>query len=580
MIFASVAQAFLALGKESSRTAMTETLAALLQEATPREAQLISYLTLGSLDASYKGLQFNMAEKSMLKVIAQIQDVDLADYTALVKQKGDIGQVMMEGSWKYQDRGLSLDEVYKHLEKVIAISGTGSQEEKGVLLIELLTQLDAVSASFITRIVIGTMRLGFSDMTLLDALSWMVKGDKSLKKTLEQAYNMCADIGRIAYILKDEGIEAVAAMQPTLGIPIRLAAAERADSPRAIIEKLGPCMAQPKLDGFRLQIHIKREGSTVSMWFFSRNLLDMSPMFPDLKKALEPVKATTLIVEGEAIVYDEETERFLPFQETVKRKRKHGIEEVAESLPLRLYLFDILYLNGQPVLDLGHEQRRGLLMNLFGVYPNETVQVIAEKLCTTPKELGDYFNEQITQGLEGLVVKRPDAAYQAGKRNFNWIKLKRHQEGELTDTLDAVILGYYSGKGKRGSFGIGAFLVGVYNEDKDVYETIAKVGTGLTDAEWVELKTRCDALTVSQKPSNVICAPELKPDVWVAPELVAVILADEITQSPTHTAGQTEAIPGLALRFPRFMGYAVDKKPEQATSVKECRRLYELQFKG
>ena len=316
------------------------------------------------------------------------------------------------------------------------------------------------------------------------------------------------------------------------------------------------------------------------MWFFSRNLLDMSPMFPDLKKALEPVKATTLIVEGEAIVYDEETERFLPFQETVKRKRKHGIEEVAESLPLRLYLFDILYLNGQPVLDLGHEQRRGLLMNLFGVYPNETVQVIAEKLCTTPKELGDYFNEQITQGLEGLVVKRPDAAYQAGKRNFNWIKLKRHQEGELTDTLDAVILGYYAGKGKRGSFGIGAFLVGVYNEEKDLFETIAKVGTGLTDAEWVELKKRCDPLKVHQKPANVICAPELKPDVWVAPELVAVILADEITQSPTHTAGQTETVPGLALRFPRFMGYAVDKKPEQATSVKECRRLYELQFRG
>lgn len=316
------------------------------------------------------------------------------------------------------------------------------------------------------------------------------------------------------------------------------------------------------------------------MWFFSRNLLDMSPMFPDLTKALESVQATTLIVEGEAIVYDEETERFLPFQETVKRKRKHGIEEIAESLPLRLYLFDILYLNGQPVIDLGHEQRRALLINLFGKYSHETVQVIQEKVCHTVQELSNYFNEQITQGLEGLVVKRPDAAYQAGKRNFNWIKLKRHHEGELSDTLDAVILGYYSGRGKRGSFGIGAFLVGVYNDEKECYETIAKVGTGLTDVEWLDLKNRCDAYRVHEKPLHVKCASELTPDVWVAPHLVAVILADEITQSPLHTAGSTETTLGLALRFPRFMGFAHDKSSEQATTVKECRRLFELQFKG
>ena len=169
---------------------------------------------------------------------------------------------MIEGAWKYEDQGLTLEEVYRHLEKVIAISGTGSQEEKGALLIELLTQLNAVSASFITRIVIGTMRLGFSDMTLLDALSWMVTGDKSLKKTLEQAYNMCADIGLIAYVLKDEGIEAVAAMQPTLGIPIRLAAAERADSPRAIIEKLGPVWHSRNSMGFAYRFILRERDLT------------------------------------------------------------------------------------------------------------------------------------------------------------------------------------------------------------------------------------------------------------------------------------------------------------------------------
>lgn len=580
MTFAHVAQVFLALEKEPSRTAMTELLARLLKEATPEEAQKICYLTLGGLAAPYKGYQFNLAEKSMVKVLAHMQGVDAAEFAKLVKAKGDIGQVILESDWGREDSGLSLQEVYTRLEKVRAISGTGSQEEKAAALIELLQHVDAVSGSFIARIVIGTMRLGFSDMTLLDALSWMVTGDKSLKKKLEHGYNMSADIGLIASILKKDGIGAVEALQPTLGIPIRLAAAERADSPGEIMERLGPCVAQPKLDGFRLQIHIKKAAARPQMWFFSRNLLDMSPMFPDLQKALESVNVSSLIVEGEAIVYDEETERFLPFQETVKRKRKHGIEEVAESLPLRLYLFDILYLNGRTVIELGHEQRRALLINLFGQNAHETVQVIAEKLCHTAKELSDYFNEQITTGLEGLVVKRPDAAYQAGKRNFNWIKLKRHQEGELTDTLDTAILGYYAGRGKRGAFGIGAFLVGVYNEDKDCFETIAKVGTGLTDEEWLDLKKRCDSRKSIHKPSNVLCASELQPDVWVTPELVAIILADEITQSPMHTAGQTDALPGLALRFPRFMGFALDKKPEQATTVNECRRLYEIQFKG
>ena len=580
MTFASVAQAFLAIGKEPSRTAMTELLAALLKDTTAREAQMISYLTLGKLRAPYQGNKFNFAEKSMIKVVAEILNEDPEDYKKLVKKTGDIGLAVQEGDWPFSGTDLTVEQVYTRLEQLMAISGTGAQEEKGTALKELLAQFDATSASFIIKIVIGSMRLGFSDMTLLDALSWMEVGDKSLKKTLENAYNMCADIGRIAYVLKSEGIEKIKAMMPTLGIPIRLAAAERSDGPKSIIDKLGPCVAQPKLDGFRLQIHVDKRGSHPKIWFFSRNLLNMSDMFPDLLKALEPVKATTLIVEGEAIVYDEETERFLPFQETVKRRRKHGIEEVAESLPLRLFLFDILYLNGEPVLDEGHEQRRALLLNLFGKYPNETVQVIGEKRCDTVKELADYFNEQITQGLEGLVVKRPDAPYQPGKRNFNWIKLKRHQEGELTDTLDCVILGYYAGKGKRARFGIGAFLVGIYNKEKDLYETIAKVGTGLTDIEWVDLKKRCDTYAVPHKLATVVCASDLTPDVWIEPVLVAVILADEITQSPMHTAGKTESTPGLALRFPRFMGYAHDKKPEQATSVKETRRLFELQFKN
>ena len=578
MKFSSVAQAFLALGTEPSRNTMTKVLAELYLEASPREAQIISYLVLGTLRAPYKGNQFNFAEKSMLKALSRLFDEDLISFSKRVKEKGDIGLTLRESQWQHKDEGLTVQEVYNFLENIMALAGTGSQEEKATAVIKLLSQVDSVSASYIAKIITDTMRMGLSDMTILDALSWMVTGNKSLRKSIENGYNMCADIGLIAFTLKDKGIEAVQALEPILGIPLRLAAAERADSPKEIIERLGICVAQPKLDGFRLQIHIDKRGKDPQIWFYSRNLLDMSFMFPDLHKALQDVQAQSLIIEGEAIVYDEATESFLPFQETVKRKRKHDIEEVAQELPLQLHLFDLVYLNGEPVLEQGHEDRRALLLKLFNNYPSSIIQVIQEVKCTTVQELTDYFNEQISHGLEGLVVKRPDAPYQPGKRNFNWIKLKRHEEGELTDTIDTVILGYYAGKGKRADFGIGAFLVGVYNKEKDQYETIAKVGTGLTDVEWVDIKKKCDSFKVSHKLSTVVCAPELEPDVWVTPALVVVILADEITQSPMHTAGKTESTYGLALRFPRFMGFSVDKKPDQATTVKECRRLFELQF--
>jgi len=243
-------------------------------------------------------------------------------------------------------------------------------------------------------------------------------------------------------------------------------------------------------------------------------------------------------------------------------------------------LFDLLYVDGQEYLTKTHAQRRKKLLSLFKNAPADTVQVIQEKKIKTAQELEDYFNQNIAAGLEGLVVKREDSVYQPGKRNFNWIKLKRQEEGHLEDTIDCVILGYYAGKGKRAAFGIGAFLVRVYNKKLDQFQTIAKIGTGLSDAEWKKLKKECDRIEVRNRPVNVVCPKELYPDVWTAPELVCIIRADEITLSPLHTAGKTEKDLGFALRFPRFMGARPDKSPEQATAVKEIKGLYKDQFGG
>lgn len=573
MKFSVVAAIFERIAQESSRLTMTQLLADLFGKANPKEAMIISYLSLGILRAPYRGSQFNMAEKSVAKVIADFLQKDVSEITKAAHQTGDLGSVLTAYGDK-QDTDKSLLAIYQQLEELEAISGAGSQEEKAQKLFSILESVDALSGQYIVRIVLGKLRLGFSDMTIIDALSWMLVGNKSLHERIEHAYNICADIGLIAYLLKEKGKEGLDEVSIVVGIPIRPAAAERLPTAQDIIDKLGPCVAQPKLDGFRLQVHVDNRKGQKKRWFYSRNLLDMSQMFPDIVKALDDLAVETVIAEGEAIVFDEQTQRFLPFQETVKRKRKHGVEEVAAELPIKLFMFDILYLNGESLLDKAHKTRRQLLLQVFHRNHDVMVSVIEERVLQNAHDLENYFLENIESGLEGLVVKKPEAHYQPGKRNFNWIKFKRQEKGELEDTIDCVVLGYYYGEGKRASFGIGAFLVGVYDKKHDRFETVAKIGTGLKDLEWQELKKKCDAIKIKEQPHDVICAKELVPDVWVVPQIVCIIRADEITRSPLHTAGKTKDELGLALRFPRFMGYRFDKTATEATTVDELKTLF------
>lgn len=609
MKFKDIANAFDEIEKTNSRLAMTHQLAHVLKKASPRDAQQFCYLSLGVLNPPYIGTQFAIAQKTMSKIVARVLGLTEEQIEKEMHATGDLGSVIDRSMWQEKE-SLTVNQVYEKLSVIEKISGTGSQEKKSSELESLLQMVDSVSAKYIVRIVLGTLRLGFSDMTLVDALSWMEVGDKSLRPVLEHAYNVCADIGLLAHTLKKEGPESIKSMKIHVGIPIRPAAAERLASAQAIIEKLGPCVVEPKLDGFRLQVHIDKTGYEPLIRFFSRNLIDMSAMFPEFVKACKNLPVRELIVDGEAIVYDPNTGTFVPFQETVKRRRKHGIEEMVSELPLQLNMFDIMYLDGESLLHKEQKSRRQLLKKLFTDYKEvhqaltrtgekaqqqgtsqlslfaadkkeeghkgeetPTIAMIEEVHVTTAKELEDYFTHEIGAGLEGVVVKKQDAHYQAGKRNFNWIKLKYEASSKLEDTLDVVILGYYAGRGKRAQFGIGAFLVGIHNAKKDCYETVAKIGTGLSDAEWVDLKKKCDTLAVIHQPKDVICAPELTPTVWVAPELVCEVLADEITISPLHSAGKTKETLGLALRFPRFVKYRPDKSPTQTTCFSELKTL-------
>lgn len=581
MYFKDVVLIFQKIEKERSRTEITKLLAQLFSQATAHEAQIISYLSLGLLRAPYKGSQFNFAEKNMTKLLAHMFDVSGEEIKKRTREIGDLGSVLLDGTWKVE-QPITLLNLYKELAKFEKISGVGSQDEKNKHLLQIFYKIDPLSACYVARIIIGKLRLGFSDMTLIDALSWSQEGNKSLSAHIEHAYNISADIGLIAHVLKEKGMKGIESIAITVGIPIRPAAAERLDSASEIIKKIGPCIAQPKMDGFRLQVHMHKSKTSTEVWFFSRNLLDMSAMFPDLVKDIQQLDVEDIIVEGEALAYDEETEAYLPFQETVKRRRKHDIEEMVQNRPLKLVLFDILYLNGISLLDYEQQQRMNILSDVLSKHPMLTsITLVPGLYIATDKDLEGYFMSMVAAGLEGIMAKRPHAHYQPGKRNFNWIKLKRHEgaHSHLEDTLDVVILGYYYGKGKRATFGIGAFLVAVYNKKDDRFETVAKIGTGLSDEGWQKLRKMCDMHVIAAPLINMHVEKALTPDVWVEPKIVVEVLADEITRSPIHTAGKTAHETGFALRFPRFMGYRLDKSPQEATTITELLHLFNDQKK-
>lgn len=198
----------------------------------------------------------------------------------------------------------------------------------------------------------------------------------------------------------------------------------------------------------------------------------------------------------------------------------------------------------------------------------KTFDLAYQKTVKRPEELLEIFNESLKLGFEGIMAKKIDAVYQAGARNYNWVKLKHLTEGKLSDTLDCVVMGFFRGQGKRTDFGIGAFLVGVKDREKIV--TIAKIGTGLSDEQWKELRRKCGKCAVKEKPKSYEVAKGLVPDVWTEPKIVVEIAADEITKSPLHSAK-------VALRFPRLVNFRDDKDVKDATTLSEVEKMMKMQ---
>ncbi len=558
------------LESTSSRKALVKTLSEIYTRSSVDEIQPLTYLIQGRLAPFFEPVEIGLGDKLVMAAIAQAFDAPADEVAKRFGRLGDLGLVAAAFAGDGSNLALPVSEVHATLTEIAGAAGAGSVEKKRSLFAGLLNTVDPTSAKHLVRIALGRLRLGIGDPTVLDALSFAKKGDRSLRPLLEGAYNRTSDLGLIAKTFWAGGEGAVEALTVTVGRPIRSQLAERLPNPEAVIKRLGLVAVQPKYDGIRVQIH--KDGTAVRV--FSRNLEDLTLMFSELTAATQALKEKTLILDGEAIAYSKASDEYLPFHLTTTRRRVHGVEQAAKDLPLVAFIFDILYRDGQDLTALPYEERLALVDQVIA---GSTVLLPAPIIKTDSVEiLTKTLLDNITQGLEGVVVKRPDSPYQAGARNFNWVKLKRHTSGQLNDTVDLVLLGYYFGKGKRAEFGAGALLAGVYDADTDRFATITKLGTGLSDAEWRAIHERADKLQVDQRPARVDSV--LVPDVWLKPEVVVEVLADEITPSPRHTAGKAGDEPGFALRFPRVVSFRdADKRPEDATTVKEIAELFRQQ---
>jgi len=580
--YAVIAEAYEKIEATTKRLEMTDFLVDLLKN-TPKEIiNKVVYLTHGKIYPDFVDLEIGVAEKLAIKALARASGRKESEIQEDVKKTGDIGETTRKfvGNKRqvtFFQQPLTVQRVYEILDKMARTSGSGAVDLKMALLAGLLADATPKEAKYIMRTVTGNLRLGIADMTVLDALAIAYGGGKENRGYLERAYNVSSDLGRVAKTVAEKGLEGVKKFEISVGEPIRAMLCERLSSPEEILEKLGGrCIAEYKYDGERIQAH--KKGDEVTL--FSRRLENISGQYPDAVKLLRRhVKAKDAILEAECVAIDPNTGEMRPFQELMHRRRKYGIQKAMEEYPVSLFIFDVLYVDGKDLTVKPYPIRRRALEETIEV--NDTVKTAKYITTCNVKELEKFFLEAIGNGCEGLVCKSvaDDSVYQAGARGWLWIKYKRDYKSEMTDTVDLVVVGAFHGRGKRaGTYG--ALLLAAYNQEKDVFETVTKCGTGFTDEDLAKLPKMLQKHKIAHKNPRVQSI--IDADVWFEPVVVIEILGAEVTLSPVHVCGMDviRKGSGLAIRFPRFTGNCrLDKSAEDATTTNEIVEMYRKQLK-
>jgi len=580
--YSLVSDAYERIEDTTKRLEMTDYLVEFFKRTPKTIIDKVVYLTQGKLYPDFTGIEIGIAEKLAVKAVVKATGRKEKEIEDDLKTTGDLGETAQKFLGKrlqvtFFSEPLTVDRVYQTLDKMAKATGSGSMDQKINLLAGLLADATPKEAKFIVRTVTSKLRLGIADMTVLDALAIAYGGGKDSRPILERAYNVSSDLGKVAKVVVEAGIEGLKDFEVSLGEPVRPMLAERLSSPEEILQKLGgKCIAEYKYDGERLQIH--KDGEEIVL--FSRRLENITDQYPDAVRLVrENIVPKQAIIEAECVAVDLDSGEMKPFQELMHRRRKYGIEQAIEEYPVTLFVFDVLYIEGKDLTLEPYTARHKALEGL--TRGNERVQTAKSILTDDPAELEKFFEEAIEYGCEGLVCKsvNDDSVYQAGARGWLWIKYKRDYKSEMRDTVDLVVVGAFHGRGKRaGTYG--ALLLAAYDPDDDVFETVCKCGSGFTDEDLKKIPRMMEPHKIPHRNPRV--ESSLEAGVWFEPKTVLEIIGAEITLSPIHTCAMNAVREGsgLAIRFPRFTGnYRLDKSAEDATTVSEVIEMYKSQLK-
>ncbi len=554
MKFIELARLYEQLEKTSSYNIMRDILSSFFKATPKNELEHAAYLTLGQIASQFADINLGMAGKMVIKSIAHAGKEKEERVLQQAKKIGDIGKV----AEMYSGRGtLTVKTVFETLHEIAEAGGAGSQDKKITFLSRLLSQASPLEARYLARIVIGDLRLGVGDKTVLDALAMAYTGSKEARKELEQAYHVCPDVGIIAWTLAHKGMPGIKKIGVKLGVPIQSMLCQRIKNIDQVQKKMGyPVVVEEKYDGERIQVH--KNGNKIKL--YSRRLENISLQFPDVVEAIKKsVKAKNCVIDSEVMPVDAKG-NLLPFQILMQRRRKYDVEAYVKKIPVALFCFDLLFVNGKSVIHEPYKKRYALMQKY--VKQTSRINFAIRKICTDSDCIEDLFNRTVEHGGEGIVIKDLDGPYQAGVRGWHWIKWKPDYVKGLRDTFDLVVVGAYFGKGRRaGTYG--ALLCAVYNDKTDRFETFCKLGSGFNDKELAGLLKKFKKIL--HKPARLEIAKTMTPDAWFDPRIVLEVTGAEITKSPNHTSG-------YALRFPRFLRWR-EKTPEEATTKKEILKM-------
>jgi DNA ligase-1 len=608
--------------KTTSRLNLTDNLVSLFKKSPTDLIDKVVYLIQGKLAPDYESLDLGLAEKMAVRAIAYASGSSISSVESAYQSTGDIGdaagQIMRsKNQTTLTSTTMTVERVFSTLEKIAKTTGPGSQEFKLRILSSILSDTQPQESRYIMKFVMGTLRLGIADFTVMDALALTFTGSKSNRFLLEKAYNVTSDLGTIAKTLATQGLDSIKSLKITLFKPVRPMLAERVANIEDALERMsGNGFAEYKLDGERIQVH---KGSE-RVELFTRRLDKITHHFPDIVESVKALGINEAILEGEVVAVDPGTGAYLPFQLLMRRRRKHGINEAMKNYPVVINFFDVLYLEGTEATSMPLSERRALLEKI--VYRNskggkisqraasrtrstptlkkgndgivdrrsgavtldadyiKRMKLVPQTVVNEPSQVEAFMASAIENGCEGLMIKHPESTYRAGAREFAWVKLKREYQSELADTLDLVIVGALYGRGRRvGKYG--ALLLAAYDAKADQFKSTTKVGTGFTDESLAKFFKDLEKYVLGHKHPRVNTG--MKMDVWFEPKIVIEVIASEITLSPAHTAGidSLKSGFGLALRFPKFTGkIRDDKKPEDATAVEELITMYRQQSRS